>query len=282
MISAPFAHIGGVPVEETLGSLGPALLVAFGVAWAQLRALLRPVRSRASAPARSPRAVQPDRSDAASSDVKRPSGRETTARRERRRSAVRIGTDVAAAFRDEQASGPAAARRPLRTTTRRSLGTIKPSPAPTSSPRPTPCCTPPPLAALAEIALDVDSTASDVAGRRPANGRPGRRGSPALRCAAVVAALRPLSQAPIDRPHVRHRHCSSQRRLSRSRSAWSSWTSSALSPRPRSARTGEAADGRRRAAAGRRRSAPGLRAPSRRRRLARRRPRRDSGRTADR
>jgi hypothetical protein len=50
MSSAPFAHIGGVPVEETLGSLGPAVLVAFGVAWAQLRARLRPVRSRASAP----------------------------------------------------------------------------------------------------------------------------------------------------------------------------------------------------------------------------------------
>jgi hypothetical protein len=50
MISAPFAHIGGIPIEETLGSLGPALLVAFGVAWAQLRARLRPVRSRASAP----------------------------------------------------------------------------------------------------------------------------------------------------------------------------------------------------------------------------------------
>ena len=49
MISAPFAHIGGIPIEETLGSLGPALLVAFGVAWAQLRARLRPVRSRASA-----------------------------------------------------------------------------------------------------------------------------------------------------------------------------------------------------------------------------------------
>ena len=48
MISAPFAHIGGIPIEETLGSLGPALLVAFGVAWSQLRARLRPVRSRAA------------------------------------------------------------------------------------------------------------------------------------------------------------------------------------------------------------------------------------------
>ena len=30
MISAPFAHIAGIPIEETLGSLGPALLVASG------------------------------------------------------------------------------------------------------------------------------------------------------------------------------------------------------------------------------------------------------------
>jgi hypothetical protein len=50
VISAPFAHLGGIPIEETLGSLGPALLVAFGVAWAQLCARLRPVRSRGSAP----------------------------------------------------------------------------------------------------------------------------------------------------------------------------------------------------------------------------------------
>jgi hypothetical protein len=50
MSSAPFAHIGGVPIEETLGSLGPALLVAVGVACAQLRARLRPVRSRADVP----------------------------------------------------------------------------------------------------------------------------------------------------------------------------------------------------------------------------------------
>jgi hypothetical protein len=50
MISAPFAHIGAIPIEETLGSLGPALLVGVGVAWANLRARLRPVRSRPSAP----------------------------------------------------------------------------------------------------------------------------------------------------------------------------------------------------------------------------------------
>ena len=49
MIGAPFAHVGGVPIEETLGSLGPALLVVFGVASASLRASLRRVRSRATA-----------------------------------------------------------------------------------------------------------------------------------------------------------------------------------------------------------------------------------------
>jgi hypothetical protein len=48
MISLPLAHIGGLPIDETLGSLGPALLVAFGAASANLRARLRRVRSRAS------------------------------------------------------------------------------------------------------------------------------------------------------------------------------------------------------------------------------------------
>jgi hypothetical protein len=50
MIGVPVAHVGGIPIEEALGSLGPALLVGFGVAWANLRARLRQVRSRASAP----------------------------------------------------------------------------------------------------------------------------------------------------------------------------------------------------------------------------------------
>ena len=64
MIGAPFAHVGGIPIEETLASLGPALLVAFGVASAQLRARLRAVRSRAGAHpprARQRREVQADR-----------------------------------------------------------------------------------------------------------------------------------------------------------------------------------------------------------------------------
>ena len=47
MIGAPLAHVGGIPIEETLGSLGPALFVGFGVAWATLRARLLRVPSRA-------------------------------------------------------------------------------------------------------------------------------------------------------------------------------------------------------------------------------------------
>ena len=49
MIGVPLAHVGGIPIEETLASFGPALLVAFGVASAQLRARLRRMRSRANA-----------------------------------------------------------------------------------------------------------------------------------------------------------------------------------------------------------------------------------------
>jgi hypothetical protein len=49
MIGAPTAHIGAIPIEETLASLGPALLVGFGVAWANLRARLRQVRAHTSA-----------------------------------------------------------------------------------------------------------------------------------------------------------------------------------------------------------------------------------------
>jgi hypothetical protein len=41
VISLPFAHMGGIPLEETLTSLGPALLVAFWAAWSQLRARLK-------------------------------------------------------------------------------------------------------------------------------------------------------------------------------------------------------------------------------------------------
>ena len=57
MISVPFAHVGGIPIEETLGSFGPALLMGFGVAWAKLRARLHPMRSRARAHAHKPTAL---------------------------------------------------------------------------------------------------------------------------------------------------------------------------------------------------------------------------------
>jgi hypothetical protein len=43
----PFAHIAGMPVEETIGSLGPALLLMFGAASATIRARLRRARSSA-------------------------------------------------------------------------------------------------------------------------------------------------------------------------------------------------------------------------------------------
>jgi hypothetical protein len=49
VIGTPFAHVGGLPIEETLGSLGPALVAGLAVAWANLRARLRPDGSRASA-----------------------------------------------------------------------------------------------------------------------------------------------------------------------------------------------------------------------------------------
>ena len=49
MIGLPLAHVGGIPVEETLGSLGPALLLGLGAASAKLSARRRRLRSRASA-----------------------------------------------------------------------------------------------------------------------------------------------------------------------------------------------------------------------------------------
>ena len=81
------AHVGGLPIEETLGMYGPALLLAAGAASASLKARLRrlggrrggdrrlrsPARDRdagAAARMRSP----PARSEAASSGTTR-SGR---------------------------------------------------------------------------------------------------------------------------------------------------------------------------------------------------------------
>jgi hypothetical protein len=41
-----FAHIGGIPVEETAASLAPVALLAFGAASATVRARLRRLRAR--------------------------------------------------------------------------------------------------------------------------------------------------------------------------------------------------------------------------------------------
>ena len=40
MTGIPLAHVGGIPFEETLGSLGPALLLIAGAASARLRTLI--------------------------------------------------------------------------------------------------------------------------------------------------------------------------------------------------------------------------------------------------
>jgi hypothetical protein len=42
----PFAHISGIPIEETLGSYGPALLVVVGAASARLSIRFRHLRGR--------------------------------------------------------------------------------------------------------------------------------------------------------------------------------------------------------------------------------------------
>ena len=41
MIDGPVAHVGGIPIEEAIGSFGPALVVGVGLAWATLRDRLR-------------------------------------------------------------------------------------------------------------------------------------------------------------------------------------------------------------------------------------------------
>jgi hypothetical protein len=37
----PLAHVGGIPIEETLASLGPALVLVAGAASARVGALIR-------------------------------------------------------------------------------------------------------------------------------------------------------------------------------------------------------------------------------------------------
>jgi hypothetical protein len=41
MSGLPLAHVGGIPIEEAVGSYGPALILAVGVASAQLRARVK-------------------------------------------------------------------------------------------------------------------------------------------------------------------------------------------------------------------------------------------------
>jgi len=43
-MSLPFAHVAGIPIEEIIGMIGPALLVALGATTATLRARWRRVR----------------------------------------------------------------------------------------------------------------------------------------------------------------------------------------------------------------------------------------------
>jgi hypothetical protein len=46
IVNLPSGHIAGIPVEETLLSLGPVLFLTAGVALATFRARLRRVRRR--------------------------------------------------------------------------------------------------------------------------------------------------------------------------------------------------------------------------------------------
>jgi hypothetical protein len=46
MMGIPVAHVGGIPIEETLGSYGPALLLVAGAASATLSARVRNLRRR--------------------------------------------------------------------------------------------------------------------------------------------------------------------------------------------------------------------------------------------
>ena len=44
MMGVPIAHVAGIPIEETIGIYGPALLLAFGAACTIVRSRLRRVR----------------------------------------------------------------------------------------------------------------------------------------------------------------------------------------------------------------------------------------------
>jgi hypothetical protein len=54
------AHVGGIPIEETLGMYGPALVIALGAASARFGARLRRLRgSRSTRGSRWPRSPAP-------------------------------------------------------------------------------------------------------------------------------------------------------------------------------------------------------------------------------
>jgi hypothetical protein len=55
-MTTPFAHVAGLPVEETLGMYGPALLLVLGAASARVGARLRRLRR---GPARDSAAATP-------------------------------------------------------------------------------------------------------------------------------------------------------------------------------------------------------------------------------
>ena len=47
----PGGHIAGIPIEETIGAYGPALVLLFGAAMVTLRARLNRVRANGHRPA---------------------------------------------------------------------------------------------------------------------------------------------------------------------------------------------------------------------------------------
>ena len=87
MIDVPLAHVGGIPIEETIGSLGPALAVGVGVAWAKLRDRLR--HPPALKPPRTRSGPRPNRVHGRHDEVARgrvlETGRSADATAERRR-----------------------------------------------------------------------------------------------------------------------------------------------------------------------------------------------------
>ena len=102
MIGLPFAHVGGIPIEETLGSFGPALLRC-GRGGGVGAASRPPARAELSPPPSPPPAC-----DAG------PRGRAGRCK-SNDNTAVSVWARHTRAFLDERACGPAPARRSLGT-----------------------------------------------------------------------------------------------------------------------------------------------------------------------